>query len=502
MLVKYKRFGNNGMTVDPNASSGDANGTNVLSSVLTGAQVGPIGAAVGLVGGTIASLIAAGKNAKIKRKQEAAARMAEDQQQSAYNDAVYSAYDATGLEGNTYFYKAGGKYKMPTRSNVPAKMVPGGAIVPISQRTEIAIGKSHESGGIHPQPNVEVEGGEVSHKNTDGSTTWFSTQLKDDAGMTFAERALKVAKNSGKDTIVARFATGLDKATAKRNLENADRKLQMLSNEQEQKQIKSGYPTNGVYAAKGTVLDTLSTLVPFADNAVNALLTGSTPEVPKPRLAKAVPLDTTINVGPQIEAIRQSEAAAYDTIKSSTNRGSVVRSAAIASRLSSIGAQNQVFGQKENQEAQLRNEDALNRQGVYNANQQVLANHDTNVYNRDLLVQSRISENVSNLVDDFNNMDNIRRMKERDNTVLDLMKERFKNNGIWDRTVSDAFEQYMKGQIGYEEFARQMNDNINNYSQPKPENFPTAGETYGKITPFNPLKKQYTPVFQRPIIRR
>lgn len=95
-----------------------------------------------------------------------------------------------------------------------------------------------------------------------------------------------------------------------------------------------------------------------------------------PQLVAPAQLKTTVNVNPQLSDVRESELSQRNIIEGNT--ASSVANVARQQRLanSSLAARSRIRGEKENMETQLRNQDAMNRQGVAAQNAQT-----TNAYN-------------------------------------------------------------------------------------------------------------------------
>lgn len=95
-----------------------------------------------------------------------------------------------------------------------------------------------------------------------------------------------------------------------------------------------------------------------------------------PQLVAPAQLKTTVNVNPQLSDVRESELSQRNIIEGNT--ASSVANVARQQRLAnnSLAARSRIRGEKENMETQLRNQDAMNRQGVAAQNAQT-----TNAYN-------------------------------------------------------------------------------------------------------------------------
>lgn len=95
-----------------------------------------------------------------------------------------------------------------------------------------------------------------------------------------------------------------------------------------------------------------------------------------PQLVAPAQLKTTVNVNPQLSDVRESELSQRNIIEGNT--ASSVANVARQQRLAnnSLASRSRIRGEKENMETQLRNQDAMNRQGVAAQNAQT-----TNAYN-------------------------------------------------------------------------------------------------------------------------
>lgn len=97
---------------------------------------------------------------------------------------------------------------------------------------------------------------------------------------------------------------------------------------------------------------------------INKSLIGKTPMPVKPIMAQATKLKTRYNINPQLTEIRESEQANRAAVRRNTqsSKASLAREQRLMNEARS--ARNQLYGQKENIETQLINQDRLNRQSV------------------------------------------------------------------------------------------------------------------------------------------
>ena len=101
------------------------------------------------------------------------------------------------------------------------------------------------------------------------------------------------------------------------------------------------------------------------------------------------------------------------------------KQAAYASRIQN---NNQLYGQKANIETQLKNQSALNAQGINGQNLAKLDQYDMNKYNQTLMQQSRKSANVSQGIEDIGQIGTERSMRNLDNSRISHIQKMFNNN--------------------------------------------------------------------------
>jgi hypothetical protein len=119
--------------------------------------------------------------------------------------------------------------------------------------------------------------------------------------------------------------------------------------------IKNGFTADNISDASSIAAPIVGSLA--ALNAVKKMNAG-----PPPTLATNTPMNTRVNVNPQIAASRRAVAAGIDE-----NNGNTISSAARVARNNRMlndGAEREaaIYGQKENAEGQLRNQEAALRQ--------------------------------------------------------------------------------------------------------------------------------------------
>lgn len=133
----------------------------------------------------------------------------------------------------------------------------------------------------------------------------------------------------------------------------------------------SNKKTNSTLSTVGNILGNAS---PYLDNIVNAQLIKQTPKINKPitRVAqdeKAFNLKTNYDISQALNANQSSLRAMDKNIKENTASSNDARANMLAGFSSKLTNDNQLYNTKENTETQLKNNDILNKQGVYNRNQ-------------------------------------------------------------------------------------------------------------------------------------
>lgn len=142
-------------------------------------------------------------------------------------------------------YQMGGM--MPQQGQMP--MQQQGGMEPIASDVQEVQGPPHELGGVQMGPDAEVEGGEVTMAESDGSTAIFSDRLEYEKGVTFADKADELGRKKGKQEEKLDSTSMFVKGNAKRQIEKIDAELDMLFNEQEVMKRQMGIPSPEEQAA-------------------------------------------------------------------------------------------------------------------------------------------------------------------------------------------------------------------------------------------------------------
>lgn len=411
---------------------------------------GPIGAAVGGLAGGVVSLLTAKKRKKEIDKAKAEMERGKRAQNIAYGRAVLRNYPTQGVEAPTSYYGYGGmkmKYVYGGMNTV------GGRLNNLSNNMYEVEGRTHAQGGVHVG-TMEVENDEVMIDTPD-ATVVLSDKLKTEDGKTYAEHGKVIAKRVGK----AEKAIGSDSPYARntglRNKEIEERNMTKLIGKQIKHQLASGISPFGTKAQTGAIL---AKTAPYLDNVVNAIIAAKTPQIPEPEYLRAVPLNTDFDIRPQMAEIDQQVAQTRRAVSRSTSSGGTRRGAAIAAGVSAIGARNRLMGQKRNVETQLENQDKLNRQQILAANTEKLNQYNWAQMQRTDDIHARISANAANLAEDVMLGVREERLRNRDLAEIELLRQRYQDTGVMDRKVGAYFDQFIKGEITYEQFQRALNE--------------------------------------------
>ena len=169
-----------------------------------------------------------------------------------------------------------------------------------------------------------------------------------------------------------------------------------------------GATTAATATAKGIgsqVGDVALQLAPMLiDNIGNFLLTKNTPKLPTPLLNKVEPLETKVNVNPQLAEIRRTNKAVKDNILFNTSNSNNAKNNLVATALAGNRQANEILGGKENQEIALKNADHQNKQMVANTNNATMNEYRFRDYQRSNDIRSQYSANLADLSKDIGNV--------------------------------------------------------------------------------------------------
>jgi hypothetical protein len=329
------------------------------------------------------------------------------------------------------YYADGGK--LPTLSSMGKYNTTGGKLKPIADGVVEVQGNKHgektidNSYGVtlHKgnQPIAEVEDKEVMVEQPDGDMV-FSARLKDEKGVSFANRMKQLAKKRNK------LEKDLDKNYDTKSRNSIERKLaglnmaeEVLKIKQEEVKFEEGQAeldklanggkipkyANGTmnlgdtdnYLSKNNKQMWKDILPTLADNAGNMLLTLNTPKLAKPIRKSAVNLNTNYNINPQLSEVKNEINAITDNIYKNTSNSNIARANISSARLRGLQQTNNILGQKENIENQLKNQNKLNKQQVEHINIDADNNNNMLEFTRANDIHSRISANLADMSSDF-----------------------------------------------------------------------------------------------------
>lgn len=193
---------------DPEPSMGASVGKGALSGAATGAALGSavpvVGTAIGAAGGALVGATMGYFQGKGEReafdkekklKQEALDKQRNEQSvamsQKALADVSNRGFTTSGNTQSSFYGKNGGLLKS-------IKYLQGGELQPVSKNTQLAVGQSHENGGIKLDAKSEIEGGETLVNKGDHTLVVSDNLVNPLSGNTFAKDDLKLAKSLSK----------------------------------------------------------------------------------------------------------------------------------------------------------------------------------------------------------------------------------------------------------------------------------------------------------------
>lgn len=254
---------------------------------------------------------------------------------------------------------------------------PGGVLKHLASDTVQAEGNTHAQGGIDLVSNNGNPYAEVENKEVIKGDEVFSNRLKTN-GKTYAKVAAGLSKQKGNFEKKLGSTSGTTKATAKRMVANLSDKLEDLFHQQEESKAKKGAVGQNKVLADGgySKVDwnsAINSTVPFIDNLYNANMISRIPNVPIPTTKvglneQAGAMKTTYNINPALNEVNKDYQAFNTGTTQNTLSSNDIRANKLAAYSSLLGNKSNLYGQKENIETQLKNQDVLNRQDVSNRN--------------------------------------------------------------------------------------------------------------------------------------
>lgn len=193
----------------------------------------------------------------------------------------------------------------------------------------------------------------------------------------------------------------------------------------------SANQNNKMNADWGNAVNSLQYALPYLDNIYNKNLISKTPQLPTPLALQAyaqtpMTLKTNYNVAPQLNRATMEARMLNKNIDENTSNSAAGRANKLAGYATSLNKFSDIYGQKENIETQLKNQDSLNRQAVNaqnmanaqaikNANTGALNNYNMQKFQRANDIQQLLSTNMKEFVGDATKQIQDRNMMELDN---------------------------------------------------------------------------------------
>lgn len=158
------------------------------------------------------------------------------------------------------------------------------------------------------------------------------------------------------------------------------------------------------------------------DNVGNYIATRNTPQLPPSLLDRAEPLETKVNINPQLAEARRRKRSIGEGILRNTSNSNNAKNNIIAAGLAGERTVDEVLAQKDNQELALRNANSQNRQMVSSKNNATINQDNFRQMQRLNDIQSRDSANLSNLQGDIKNVINTEMLDKqfKTNTLANL----------------------------------------------------------------------------------
>lgn len=177
---------------------------------------------------------------------------------------------------------------------------------------------------------------------------------------------------------------------------------------------------------------------PYLDNMINMKLMSQAPQVPTPTrfkamMASAMPMKTTYNVNPQLNAANKAYAGYIKNVDDNTSNSAIGRGNKLAAFAKTLENKSNIYGEKENRENQLINQDTQNRQNVSNMN----TNNMQNVENQNLAKIDRYNEQKAGRLDD-NRRELSRNAQNVSNDITVGLQDRDSKRLATDQIMYDA----------------------------------------------------------------
>lgn len=152
------------------------------------------------------------------------------------------------------------------------------------------------------------------------------------------------------------------------------------------------YTTEDYIGAAGNILGNISSYF------TNKKMLNKLQSPPQPAIEQATKLKTRININPQLDRMRESINAAERDVDNNTASSRIALARKQRLRNAGLQTTNELYGNKENTETQLINQDRLNQQQVASRNIAAYNAYQTNKTNFENDIKEKKSENAVNLI--------------------------------------------------------------------------------------------------------
>jgi len=370
---------------------------------------------------------------------------------------VMDEYPTTGNENISGFYKGGGNLANPTFKTK------GGNLIPMASNMNLVKGNTHGQDTIDNTNGVklinatgqavaEVEDDEVIKDNKKVYSDKLTVKVKG-KNVTYAQEAERISKKVGEaEKILSDPNINFRKKNAaKIQRDNWTKAADDLFYHQEQIKREQGIDNDSIPIPKGQIgmnifnnqanqnafnymknnpkQSNFSKVAPYLDNVANAVMTAFTPKPAFPLLARQRKLKTDFNINPQLQEVTDTVNQTAQGIERGTSSSNVARQNTTAVRLAGMKEKGRLYGQKENIETQLHNQDIGNKQQIEGQNLARIQGFQDSMQQRAYNIQGRTSANVANAIEDFNQQEHATAYGKYQDEQLNVIKKTYNAGG-------------------------------------------------------------------------
>ena len=181
----------------------------------------------------------------------------------------------------------------------------------------------------------------------------------------------------------------------------------------------------------------------YGSNIANLGIARNLPKVTSPAMERLVNFQT-IDSKDQLAEVDKKVRGLSKNIARNTAQSSAANAAKASAVASGISAKNKIIGDTKRTNAQIKNQQQLANSAILGRNTQR-----TNKYYEDLLrrkqtKQSLDSANLANATEKFLQSKAMKNKKKLDLATLDVLKQQFKDSGVYDRNIKTLLDSYLK----------------------------------------------------------